>query len=497
MLASCNQPRQEDVDYEQVNKAYRQIAIQNCGSCHRFPEPELLDKETWRTYVLPRMGYFYGIYHGESERNDLFEEGSGGEAVLAANIFPEQQQIDSTTWKKIVQYYLHNAPDSLPVQNRGSLKKLEGFEIRQPGLVLSPPSSTLVNFTETGKVVVGDAHTGALYFMNDGLELESVARVREGAVHLRPTDTDWWVTVMGSFSPTDARSGMIIKLPRNQDNPPEIVIDGLQRPVDALYEDFNQDGHTDIVISEFGKWTGNLSLYLNQGDDTFQRSVIEERCGATKAYTRDINSDGLPDVVALFGQGVEALEAYINKGDGSFEHRRLLEFESSYGSSYFGFHDLDDDGDDDIIYTAGDNADYLPILKPYHGVYLFKNDGNFNFKRSHFLPQNGAYKAIPADFDGDGDLDIASISFFPDYRDQPNEGFVFFENQGGEYTRKSIENLRLGRWISMDIADYDRDGDQDLVLGSLAFETVPVQQELESNWINRGIPFIILENQSR
>jgi hypothetical protein len=497
MVFGCNQPEEAEVDIEQINQEYRKLAIQNCSSCHRFPEPELLDVETWRTYVLPRMGYFYGIYHDESERNDLIEDGSGGQAVLAANIFPEQRQIDSITWKKIVQYYLRNAPDKLPEQKRGEMEKLELFEVREPGLVLSPPSSTLVNFTKSGQVLVGDAHTGAVYFLNDNLELENTARVREGAVHVRETETDWWITVMGSFSPTDASSGLIIKLPRDRSSAAEIVVEGLQRPVDALYEDFNQDGLTDIVVSEFGKWTGSLSLYVNQGGDIFERTEIEARCGATKAVSRDVNGDGLPDIVALFGQGVEALEAYINNGDGSFEHRRLLEFESSYGSSYFAFHDLDNDGDEDIIYTAGDNADYLPVLKPYHGIYLYMNDGDFQFEQSHFLPQNGAYKAIPADFDGDGDLDIASISFFPDYRSQPNEGFVYFENQGGAYVGKSFENLRMGRWISMNMADFDQDGDEDLVLGSLAFETVPVQQELESNWINRGIPFLILENQTR
>ena len=252
-----------------------------------------------------------------------------------------------------------------------------------------------------------------------------------------------------------------------------------------------------FLVSEFGKWTGNLSLFLNKGDEGYLRTVVEARCGATRAESRDINNDGLPDIIALFGQGIEALEAYINQGDGSFKHQRLLEFESAYGSSYFSLVDLDNDGDEDLVYTAGDNADYLPILKSYHGIYLYLNDGDYNFELSEFLPQNGAYKAIPADFDQDGDLDIASISFFPDYTTHPNEGFIYFENVDGEYTRSTFENLRLGRWISMDYADYDQDGDQDLVLGSLAFETVPVQQELESNWINRGIPFVILENQAR
>lgn len=494
---SCSQPETPEMQTEELNQAQRQLAVQHCSSCHRFTEPELVDKATWQNYVLPRMGYFYGIYDEENSRKSLLEDGSGGQILAAAGVFPESPQIDSITWQKIISYYLRNAPEKMPEQNRDELDSLDLFAVRDPGLVLSPPSSTMVQFSEDGGLVVGDAHTGAVYFLNQELNLQNAARVKEGAVHMHTTDDHYWVTVMGSFSPTDARSGMIVKLPRDRQSEPEIVISNLQRPVDALYADFNDDGLTDIVISEFGKWTGSLSLYLNQGDDSFERMVIENRSGATKALARDVNGDGLMDIVALFGQGIEAIETFINEGDGNFRHERLLEFESSYGSSYFALHDLDGDGDEDLLYCAGDNADYLPILKPYHGVYLYTNTGDFQFEKADFLPMNGAYKAIPADFDYDGDLDIAAISFFPDYEEQPNEGFILFRNEGGSYRRQSFENLSLGRWISMDMADYDGDGDQDLVLGSLAFETVPVQSELESSWINQGRPYILLENQSR
>lgn len=495
-IVSCGPSGNQEADLEKIDKAYRLLAINNCGSCHKFPEPELLDKETWRTYVLPRMAHFYGIYADDNERNSLIEEGTGGDFVQASNVFPESRTIDSLTWHRISQYYLHNAPDKMDKQEEGELALTKIFEVKTPDLRLSPPSSTMIGFMEPEGFIVGDANTEAVYFLDQNLELEKVAHVREGAVDIHSTESDWWVTVMGSFSPTDASSGIIIKLPKDGMSEPEIVVSGLQRPVNALYADFNQDGFEDIVVSEFGKWTGSLSLFLNRGDDTFSKTVLEDRCGASTAESRDINGDGLLDIIALFGQGIEAIEAFINQGDGSFQMERILEFEPSYGSSSFGLYDLDGDGDEDIVYTAGDNADYLPILKPYHGVYLFTNDGQYNFTQTDFLPQNGAFKAVPSDFDGDGDLDIASISFFPDYANQPNEGFVLFENKGGSYERRTIDNLKLGRWISMDISDYDKDGDEDLILGSLAFETVPVQQQLESIWINSGIPFVLLENQT-
>ena len=37
---------------------------------------------------------------------------------------------------------------------------------------------------------------------------------------------------------------------------------------------------------------------------------------------------------------------------------------------------------------------------------------------------------MPRDYDLDGDLDIAAISFFPDYHRYPEESFIYLENNG-------------------------------------------------------------------
>src|SRR4029077_15370304 len=140
---------------------------------------------------------------------------------------------------------------------------------------------------------------------------------------------------------------------------------------------------------------------------------------------------GLPDIWALFAQGDERIILYTNKGDGRFEEKNILSFPAVYGSTYFELDDFNGDGLPDILYTCGDNADFSPVLKPYHGVYIFMNDGNNNFKQKYFFPMYGCFKAIARDFDKDGDLDIAAISFFADYNNHPEESFVYLENKGG------------------------------------------------------------------
>jgi hypothetical protein len=154
------------------------------------------------------------------------------------------------------------------------------------------------------------------------------------------------------------------------------------------------------------------------------------------------------------------------------------------------------DGLEDVLYVCGDNADYPPILKPYHGIRVYLQQANQSFVESLHLPLYGAYGAKAADFDLDGDLDIAAISFFPDYRRSTHGGFMFFEQTTpGNYKRSTIAEAHLGRWIVMDAADMDQDGDLDLLLGSLAFEIVPPHPLLE-RWVKAGIPAILLRNRS-
>jgi hypothetical protein len=78
------------------------------------------------------------------------------------------------------------------------------------------------------------------------------------------------------------------------------------------------------------------------------------------------------------------------------------------------------------------------------------------------------------DFDNDGDLDIATISYFPDVKNQPQESLVYLENKGGfNFYPTSIKGFNRGNWVTMDAGDVDGDGDEDIVIGSLIFNNTP------------------------
>ncbi|HHH49614.1 MAG TPA: VCBS repeat-containing protein, partial [Saprospiraceae bacterium] len=221
--------------------------------------------------------------------------------------------------------------------------------------------------------------------------------------------------------------------------------------------------------------------------------------GAITAIIKDMNQDGFNDIIALMAQGDEAVFYYQNNGDDSFTEKRLLSFSPLNGSQYIELADFNNDGLDDLLYVCGDNADKTPHLKNYHGIYIFINDGDLNFTQSYFYPMNGAYKAMPRDFDLDGDLDIAAISFFPDYLNYPEESFIYLENKGNlVFSDSSFPQSTNGRWIVMDAADMDADGDIDIALGSFVYFIAKGDTtNLAKKWFSNGPSIIVLENTIR
>ncbi len=410
---------------------------------------------------------------------------------------PKGAFISEKDWAAIRQFYLQNAPvEPIAAQPFSIEKTLPQFEVRFPGHYLSPPG-TLMTKLYGENLYLSDVHTGNLFQFDNKMVLKKTARVPGGAVSLSRIPEGDIVTCIGSFSPTEAATGSVLFLPKKDSAQPVVLLDSLRRPTHTTVADLDADGRFDLVTCEFGKWTGSLSWWKNNGLGGFERHLLRNMPGAIRSEVRDLNGDGLRDITALFGQGDEGIFVYYNKGAGEFEEVLALRFPPSYGSSFFQFFDFDGDSHPDILYSCGDNADFPPVNKAYHGIRIFQNDGKNGFKEVFFQYLQGAYAAVPADFDLDGDMDIAAISFFPDFEKKPESGFVFFENEGDmEFKARTFPAVGKGRWMVMDAADFDADGDLDLVLGNMTFEVVPDRGEVKS-WVKDGIPFVILKNKAK
>lgn len=213
--------------------------------------------------------------------------------------------------------------------------------------------------------------------------------------------------------------------------------------------------------------------------------------GARKTIVADLNQDGLPDIVALMTQSREGVYAYLNQGNGDFKQEVWLNFHPVFGGSDFEMADMNADGYLDIVLVNGDNADYSPILKPYQGLRIFLNDDKNRFEEQMFYPMSGASSLLLADFDQDGGLDMAVLSYFPDPSKSPKQNFLYFKNQWQmDFSVHALENPQNNSWLTLGKGDVDENGSMDIILGSFDFK---------SQWafpMETWRPFAVLKNQS-
>jgi hypothetical protein len=473
----------------------KELAAKYCQSCHVLPDPSLLDSKTWGKGILPNMGPRLGIFFYNSQRYPA----ARGDMNLGLNFYPPKPVLSLEEWQNIIDYYTAVSPDSLPAQHRQQPIQTDQslFAVQLPATTYPNSATSFIKVNAVDSLhplIISDAYTQKTFVYNRDLKVtDSVAT---GAI----VDMDFHgdsilVCDIGVLNPNNGKFGKaqnILISKSGKLKADSNLFKGLQRPVQVTPADLNNDGKIDYVICEFGFLTGALSWMENLGNNKFTRHVLRGLPGAIKAYIQDYNHDGLPDLLVLFAQGEEGIFLFTNKGHGEFSQEEVLRFPPVNGSSYFELDDFDKDGYPDILYTCGDNADYSPILKPYHGVYIFMNDKTYHFKQKFFYPINGCYKAIAKDFDGDGDLDIATISFFADYTKQPEEGFVYLKNNGNlNFTPYTVAAGMLGRWLTMDAGDMDGDGKIDLVLGN--FSIGPVMEHAKVDW-KKAPQFIVLKN---
>jgi FG-GAP-like repeat len=486
-ILSCNNKNNNAL------KEGEKLARVQCASCHAFPDPSLLDKKTWAENVLPMMGQFMNVdiyyqpYNKSGPAGDVNVKRSA-----PANLFPYKK------WEQITEWYLKNAPEN-PLPRKEELAaiqpQLKNFTAHPLYDVVDYPLTIFVRFdTSTKKVLFGDGIANKIFSLTSDYKASAIFDVYTGVTDLNKNNNGYEAITMGILKPSDQKLGRLATVLANKK--PVIIIDSLQRPVQATYADLNADGKTDIIISEFGFRNGALSWFENMGETQgYQKHVLRALPGAIGTKVADFNRDGKPDIAAMMAQGDEGIFFYYNEGKGKFREERVLQFPPSYGSDFFDLIDVNKDGCLDIITNNGDNGDYSVILKAYHGIRIFLNDGHNKFKEKVFLPVYGVQKTIAKDFDNDGDIDLASIAFFPDYINHADESFIYWENKGDfTFNRSTFSTATDGRWMTMDANDIDGDGDIDIVLGNAFFSLGNLPPALKEKWKQRPLSLMVLEN---
>ncbi len=422
------------------------------------------------------MALFTGVRvtaeYAQKQRNkflDRYRKLHGHRRAKKGNIFPDTPQIPLSEWRKLRNYYLQKAPETLSSENRPELQTGQTLFRVRTGPPADRTGTTFVQILPgEHHYMTGHARDKLLYLHHPGQRRTRI-KSPSSPVHARFYEHHLDVLAAGHLPPNDALRGKLFRTPLDNPHERTTLLDSLPRPVHFSTGLVNEDRKKDYVVSGFGMFLGELSLYINLDKSGYERKVtLKKEPGAIKTTIRDLNGDGRNDVIAMFGQKREGVYVFYNQGNGNVREERVIEFPPTYGSSSFKLTDLNGDGHPDLLTTNGDNGDYPnPILKPYHGVRIFLNDGENRFRQVYFFPMHGAYDAEPIDFDLDGDRDILAISHFPDLENRPEESIVYLENRGSfRFRAYTIMAPRSGRWLVLDTGDLDGDGDKDAIIGN-------------------------------
>ena len=218
-------------------------------------------------------------------------------------------------------------------------------------------------------------------------------------------------------------------------------------------DDIDGDTDLDVLLADFGR--DDTWWLVNDGAQNFTPIRYLNFAGTINAYSGDVNKDGDIDLLVMQGvAGAGSVNWYQNDGSNDFTNQniRVPTLGSTTGGAEGYLIDMDRDQDMDILATFNDN----------NLIAWFENDGDAGtpsfIQREIDRGISDVKNFYPADLDGDGDLDIVTMS--------NNTGEVLWlENNGiQDFTKRNILNSNPESGLfKVYAADMDNDGDLDII----------------------------------
>lgn len=440
-----------------------QLAERHCTACHLLPEPAHLSVDDWPyalTWMFNYLGYpnHYGPFAN----------------IVEGDLMPSAPVIDENELRQLASYYLvHASPDERQRDNPSSVSLVnEVFDLEIPNLgIPSGQLVTLVHCDEpSGRLYLGIGSQKAIRVYERGGRLLLNKTTETEPVDIEVLENGFRLTQMGAFM-EDEEAGRVedVFVGAAGELKTRTITQNHHRLTQSVYEDLDGDGVKDMLLIGFGTGVqGEVTVcWMVDEIQIADRDQWLGYSGALCAEVHDFNRDGLNDVILVAAQNQQEIVLFLNEGERQFSRHTIRKDFAGFGYNHLSLADFNGDGRQDILIANGNNMEFMiPPLKPYHGLRVLLQSDNLQFKEVFFYPMDGALKAIAEDFDKDGDLDVAAISFYPDWSSDNLKTFVYLENQGAfSFKAHGFGATDWGRWISMDVADIDGDGWRDILLG--------------------------------
>lgn len=282
---------------------------------------------------------------------------------------------------------------------------------------------------------------------------------------------DVLVASMGKILPTNERIGAIVVL-ENLDNrrfQKRVLAEQMARVTDIRAADLvgHGDGRLDLIVGQFGYDQGETRWLENKGNWQFEGHIINTQSGCIHTPVADFDGDGRLDIAALITQEWEEVHVLRNLGNGQFKDNVVWgSTNEQYGGSGMTLTDLNRDGKPDLVFTNGDALDYSGLgVRPWFGLQWLENhgDGTFQFHRIGDMP--GAFGPNAADLNGDGAVDLVTVSPFADWTKPDAISLMAWINDGRQGFTPVVLAHTPTHLITAAVGDLDGNGVPEIVTG--------------------------------
>jgi len=219
--------------------------------------------------------------------------------------------------------------------------------------------------------------------------------------------------------------------------------------VDAL--DMDGDGDGDVLGAAWGQ--NEVALWRNEGGNPItwtKETIASGMAGAHEVLGTDIDDDGDIDVIGAIAE-LDAVICWRNDGGTPVHWTEQIIDGDFYGARSVCVADFDNDGDRDIAGACLDGND----------VNWWRNDGGVPIQWTEFQVTGafgGAHMTRVCDMDSDGDMDILASAF-------AIGTIAWWKNNGGDpvaWTRENVTTSFAGAVTGIPV-DLDGDGNWDVV----------------------------------